>query len=176
MPAINAGDEFLARRSPSAGSVVVTNSNGITTPNNYTQYLNDAVQSSALEVHTPVLIVSPALGLTLSRFLGRDGEERDHFLEFAFNGLENFSELADTAHGSIIPFYNTTPGTQTNSRPPPMLCISRGAWSAPSLFILPLNGNQQELIAPSFSHLGQNYDKAFNRSDTMSYKLCHQLQ
>ena len=33
---------------------------------------------------------------------------------------------------------------------------------------LPVNGNQQQLIQPSFSTLGRIFDEAFNRSDTMS--------
>ncbi len=151
----------------SAGSVVVTNS-GLQTQENFSQYLNDAVQSSVLEVHTPSLIVSPAFGITISRFLGRDGEERDHFLEFAFNGLQSYSQLNDTVHGSIIPFYNTTPFIQQIPAPAPIAQYFQGSLVSPFPIFLPLNGNQQQLIAPSFSSLGRNYDEAFNRSDMMS--------
>ena len=80
-----------------AGSITVTEQPRHHTSNIYTQYLNDAVQQSALETHTPSMTVSPALGLTISRFLGRDGEERDHFLEFAFNGLENYTACDDAS-------------------------------------------------------------------------------
>ena len=163
----DAGEEFLARRPPSAGSIIVTNS-GLQTQESFSQYLNDAVESSVLEVHTPSLIVSPALGITISRFLGRDGEERDHFLEFAFNGLQNYSQLDDTVHGSIIPFYNTTPFIQQIPAPPPIAQYFQGSLVSPFPIFLPLNGNQQQLIAPSFSSLGRNYDEAFNRSDMMS--------
>ena len=151
----------------SAGSVVITNS-GLQTQQNYNQYLNDAVQLTALEVHSPTLVVSPAWGFTISRFLGRDGEERDHFLEFAFNGLESYTQLADTVHGSIIPFYNTTPFPQTIPSTPPVATLFYGSLISPYPFYLPISGNQTQLIAPSFSILGENYDKAFNRSDTMS--------
>ncbi len=151
----------------SAGSVVVTNS-GLQTQENFNQYLNDAVQLSALEVHTPSLIVSPAFGITVSRFLGRDGEERDHFLEFAFNGLQSYSQLDDTVHGSIIPFYNTAPFIQQIPAPSPQALYFQGSLVSPFPIFLPLNGNQQQLIAPAFSVLGENYDKAFNRADTMS--------
>ena len=151
----------------SAGSVVVTNS-GLQTQVNYSQYLNDAVQQSMLEVHTPGLIVSPAMGLTIDRFLGRDGEGRDHFLEFAFNGLQSYSSLADTVHGSIIPFYDTAPFVQAIPAPPPTVLYYQGSLVSPYPIYLALNGAQQQLIAPSFSHFGLLYDAAFNRSDTMS--------
>jgi hypothetical protein len=152
----------------SAGTITVTNSNGITNSNNFIQYLNDAVQISALEVHTPGIIVSPAFGLQISRFLGRDAEGRDHFIDFEFNGLQNYSQLPDTVHGSIIPFYNTTPLTQTIPAPTPVALYFMGSLVSPAPIYLPINGNQQQLIAPSFSILGENYDKAFNRSTTMS--------
>jgi len=150
-----------------AGSISVTNSLGITTSNVYSQYLNDAVQQSVLETHTPAISNSPAWGLTINRFLGRDGEERDHFLEFDFNGLQNYSS-AMTVHGAIVPFYNTTPFPQTIPATPPVAEYFDGSLVSPAPIYLPINGNQQELIQPNFSILGQNYDKAFNRSDTMS--------
>ena len=152
-----------------AGSTSFTNSaTGVVTSNTYTQYLNDAVQSTILETHSPALTPSPAYGLTISRFLGRDGEERDHFLEFAFNGLENFSSLPDTVHGSIIPFFNTKPVVQAIPAIPPTVEYYQGSLISPYPIFLPINGNQQELISPSFSQRGLNYDQAFNRSDTMS--------
>ena len=167
-----AADQTLGKNSLpagplSAGSVVVTNS-GLQTQENFSQYLNDAVQFTALDVHTPQLSESPSWGLVINRFLGRDGENRDHFLEFAFNGLQSYSQAADTIHGSIIPFYNTTPFIQAIPAPPPVVEYFQGSLVSPYPIYLPLNGNQQQLIAPSFSILGQNYDKAFNRSDTMS--------
>jgi len=151
-----------------AGTITVTNSNGVTTSNNFIQYINDAVQTSALEVHTPGIDVSPMLGLSISRFLGRDGEARDMFLELAFNGLGSFSEVASAAQGSTIPFYNTTPVTQTIPAPPPIAEFFYGSLISPFPFFLPINGNQAQVIAPTFSLLGENYDKAFNRSDAMS--------
>ena len=150
-----------------AGSVAVSTS-GALNEVTYSQYLNDEVQSSALEVHSPSLIVSPAWGLTISRFLGRDGEQRDHFLEFAFNGLQNYSALGDTVHGSTIPFYDTTPFAQVIPALKPTALYFQGSLVSPFPIYLPLNGNQAPLIAPSFSHLGLLYDAAFNRSDTMS--------
>ncbi len=150
-----------------AGSVVVTSS-GVQTQVNYDQYLNDEIQTAALEVHTPTQTVSPAWGLTISRFLGRDGEERDHFLEFGFNGFENFSSSL-TVNGSIIPFYDTTPYIQQIlPLVPPTVLYYQGSLTSPFPIFLPLNGKQQELIAQSFSQRGLNYDQAFNRSDTMS--------
>jgi hypothetical protein len=152
-----------------AGSTSFTNSsNGVITSNVYTQYLNDAVQSTAMEVHAPALTVSPAWGFTLSRFLGRDGESRDHFLDFSFNGLESFTSLTATASGSIIPFYNTTPVIQAIPAQPPKVLYFQGSLNSPFPVYLPINGNQQELISPSFSQLGLNYDQAFNRSELMS--------
>ena len=151
----------------SAGSVVVTNS-GLQTQVNYSQYVNNIVQEATLEVHTSSLIDSPGLGLTVSHFLGRDGEQRDHFLEFTFNGLENYSELAVTARGSIIPFYDTTPFVQAIPAPKPVADYFYGSMVSSFPIYLAINGNQQQLIAPQFSHLGLLYDKAFNQSDTMS--------
>jgi len=151
-----------------AGNITVTNSNGVTTSNNFIQYVNDAVQLTALEVHTPNIDASPMLGLSINRFLGRDGEERDKFLEFAFNGLGSFSEVASAAQGSTIPFYNTTPVSQTIPAPPPIAEFFYGSLVSPFPFYLPINGNQAQLIAPTFSLLGENYDKAFNRSNTMT--------
>ncbi len=167
-----AADQFLGKNSLpagplSAGSVVVTNS-GLQTQENFSQYLNDAVQFTALDVHTPALNDSPALGLKIARFLGRDGEGRDHFIEASFNGLESFTQLADTVHGSIIPFYDTTPFIQQIPSPPPTALKFQGSLISPYPIFLAINGNQQQLIAPSFSILGQNYDQAFNRSDMMS--------
>lgn len=150
----------------SAGSVVVTNS-GVQTQENFSQYLNDAVQLSALETHTPTISTSPAWGITINRFLGRDGEERDHFLEFAFNGLEGYSS-ALTVKGSIIPFYDTTPFIQAIPAPAPAVLYYQGSLVSPFPIYLPVNGKQQQLISPAFSHLGLLYDAAFNRSDTMS--------
>ncbi len=173
MAVSRAADQALGKNSlPAgplpAGSITVTNSNGVTTSNVYTQYLNDAVQLTALDVHTPSLSVSPAWGLMISRFLGRDGETRDHFLEFGFNGLESYTQAADRVHGSIIPFYDTTPVPETIPATPPTTLFYQGSLISPFPIFLPLTGNQQQLIAPSFSHYGLLYDAAFNRSDTMS--------
>ena len=51
---------------------------------------------------------------------------------------------------------------------PPTVFYFQGSLAGPAPIYLPINGNQQQLIAPAFSILGQNYDKALNRSDTMS--------
>ncbi len=151
-----------------AGTITVTNSNGITTSNAFSQYLNDAVQTTALEVHTPGLEASPMYELDVSRFLGRDGDGRDHFLEFAFNGLGNYTALTAAPKGSIIPFFDTTPFPQAIPATPPTALYFDGSLVSPFPIYLPLNGNQAQLIAPHFSILGENYDKAFNRSDSMS--------
>jgi hypothetical protein len=150
----------------SAGSVVVTNS-GVQTQQNYNQYVNDAIQTTALESHTPVMTDSPALIMTISRFLGRDGESRDHFLDFSFNILQNYS-AAMNVNGSIIPFYDTTPQIQAIPATPPVSLYYQGSLVSPQPIFLPVNGKQQQLIQQPFSTLGRNYDLAFNRSDTMS--------
>ena len=124
-----------------------------------------------MEVHSPSLSVSPAWGLTISRFLGRDGEQRDRFLEFSFNGLENFTQSLDAVGGAIIPFYSTKPQIQAIPATPPQVLYYQGSLVSPAPIYLPVTGNQQELIAPTFSKLGLNYDQAFNRSDTMSDEL-----
>jgi hypothetical protein len=150
----------------SAGSVVVTNS-GVQTQQNFNQYVNDAVQFTALETHTAIFTDSPQLHLTLTRFLGRDGESRDHFLDFSFEGLQSYS-AGVTVHGSIIPFYDTDPQIQAIPATPPVALYFQGSLVSPAPIFLPDNGKQQQLLAPSFSSLGRNYDLAFNRSDTMS--------
>ncbi len=121
-----------------------------------------------METHSPSLSVSPAWGLTISRFLGRDGEQRDRFLEFSFNGLENFTQSLDAVSGAIIPFYSTKPQIQAIPATPPQVLYYQGSLVSPAPIYLPVTGNQQELISPTFSKLGLNYDQAFNRSDTMS--------
>jgi hypothetical protein len=161
------GTDSLPGGPLSAGSITVTNSNGITTSNNFTQYLNDVAKSSLLEVHTMNPSVSPSLGIGIKRFLGRDGEGRDHFLEFAFNGLQRYS-ASQSVQGSTVPFYDTTPFAQAIPAAPPNVLLFDGSLVSPFPIYLPLNGNQSPLAAPLFSILGQNYDKAFNRSDRMS--------
>ena len=159
-----------------AGSVTSGTTNGNTISQTYYQYLNDVPNgyegirissASALEIHTPVIVVSPMVGLELDRFLGRDGEGRDHFLDFAFNGLERYSATA-TAVGSIIPVYDTTPFLQTLPEPPPTVTSFNGSLISPFPFYQAVNGHQPSLTAPTFSILGENYDRAFNRSDFMS--------
>ncbi len=152
-----------------AGNVSVTSSQGITTSNQYVQYLNDAFQETALEVHTPNIGDSAVLGLSFSRFLGRDGEGRDHFLEFAFNGVANFTAQPINATGSIIPFYSTQPIAQVSlPAPAPTALYYQGSLISPFPIYLPNTGQQQELLEPNFSNLGRTYDAAFNRSLFMS--------
>jgi hypothetical protein len=150
-----------------AGNISVTSTAGITTSNSFSQYLNDALQFSALETHTPSITDSPSWNITVNRFLGRDAEGRDHFLEFDFNGLQSYSSQV-VVHGSIIPFYSTTPFVQNIPAPPPVDLYFQGSLVSPFPIFLPDNGQQQQLLVPSFSILGENYDKAFNRADTMS--------
>lgn len=152
-----------------AGTTSYTNTaTGATFSTVYQQYLNDAVKETVLETHTPALTVSPAWSFTIDRFLGRDGEERDHFLEFGFQGLENYTQMNEVVHGSIIPFYNTTPFVEAIPAPAPTALYYQGSLVSPFPIFLPVNGNQQQLIQPSFSTLGRIFDEAFNRSDTMS--------
>ena len=149
-----------------AGTTNVTNS-GIVTAETFNQYLNDAVQITALEGHTPVPTVSPAFGLKIGRFLGRDGEARDHFLEFGFQGFESYT-ASTSVNGSIIPFYNTTPFVQAIPAIPPPVEYYQGSLVSPFPIYLANIGNQQQQITQSFSTIGRIYDNAFNRSTVMS--------
>ena len=162
---IRLGTDSLPAGPLSAGSVVVTNS-GLQTQQNFTQYLNDTVEISALETHTPAIDDSPMYGFVVRRFLGRDGENRDHFIEAAFNGLDHF-QSAMTADGTVIPFFGTVPTIQAIPAAPPTVLYFQGSLVSPFPIFLPLNGNQGPLVAPYFSPLGETYDKAFNRSTVM---------
>ncbi len=136
------------------------------------QYLNDVplatFQLSLLEVHSLNTTASPQYGLTLSHFLGRDGESRDHFIDFGFSGLNTYAAGLSAA-GSTIPRYDTTPfPTTTTPVPSPVVTEFYGSMISPFPTILDVNGRQSGLPSPIFSTLGANYDKAFNRSDAAS--------
>ena len=58
--------------------------------------------------------MAPELGLDLSRYLGRDGNPRDYFLEVSYFGLGNF-DSSEAANGPVIPFFGPFPTTYTSA-------------------------------------------------------------
>jgi hypothetical protein len=72
-----------------------------------------------LDTHNLNFDIAPEWAFTLSRYLGRDGNQRDHFIEFSYFGLDSWSSHA-SANGPIIPHYESTTqtGTQVASGTP----------------------------------------------------------
>ncbi|MEI8371778.1 MAG: BBP7 family outer membrane beta-barrel protein [Planctomycetota bacterium] len=107
-----AADRVLSTSSIPGGPFLVSSG----TATEY-RYFNDAVRSQMMTVHSLNFDVSPAWNFKISRFLGRDGESRDHFIEFDYAGLDRFSANS-AAQGLLVPVYSTTATYPTPNTPP----------------------------------------------------------
>lgn len=96
------------------------------------RYFNDAVQNQAMAVHSLNFDVSPAWNFKISRFLGRDSESRDNFIDFEYMGLDRFT-ASDVAQGSLVPIYSTT-ATFTDPTTPPTITGFHGSLNSPFAF------------------------------------------
>jgi len=125
-----AEDRVLSVNSTPGGPFQVSATNSLTTPQY--RYFNDAVLNQAMTVHTLNFAVSPAWNLKISRFLGRDGESRDNFMDFEYMGLDSFS-ASHVAQGTLVPIYSTT-ATFTDPTTPPTVTGYHGSLISPFTF------------------------------------------
>ena len=128
-------------------------------------FLNNVEQTLALNSHTPNLSDSAGVDTIISRYLGRDGDKRDYFVQFEFSGLERFYGES-SVDGTIIPVYSTT-ATNIDQRAPGVINFFTGSLISPFVFpnnpaASPFNPNQA---------VPQNFDPtnayAFNGSTHM---------
>lgn len=91
-----------------------------TSPVTLYNYGNDIFNTPLMDTHTATFSPSSALDLGLLRYLGRDGNNRDHFLEFKFWGLAEWNQEA-AVRGTPNPNYdlsNFSPTPDSTAVPP----------------------------------------------------------
>jgi len=157
-------DHFLGATSLPFGPLQLTSGTIAGQPLQY-GFVNNAIQTAVLDVHSLDPTVSPALQLTLAHFLGRDGENRDRFVELEFTGLERFySSLA--VQGTIIPVYDPTV-TNISQTFPGDIILNTGSLISP--FVFPHSIANSPFLNPI---IPQNYNPtnayAFSGATAMS--------
>jgi len=150
MATSRAGDRVLGTTSLPFGPLQVTSGTIAGQPLEYA-FVNNAVNTSALEVHTLDPTVSPALDLTVTHFLGRDGENRDHFVDIEFSGLERFY-AGIVVQGTVIPVYSPTVGSISQTTPGTVILFT-GSLISP--FTFPHSVANSPFINPP---INQNYN------------------
>ncbi len=164
MSTTRAIDKVLGTNSLPFGPFQVTSGTIQGQPLQYA-FINNIVNTPLLSIHTLNPDASPALQITFSHYLGRDGERRDHFLEFEFSGLERFSDEANIL-GTVVPVYNPTT-THIDQTVPGTIMYFTGSLISP--FVFPHSAANSPFINPPPI---QNYDPtnayAFNGATSMS--------
>ena len=147
-----------------AGPIQVTSGTIGGQPLQYGFY-NNAVNTVVIDEHAAGLSDSPAMDITISHYLGRDGEKRDYFIQAEFSGLERFYGYHDI-DGTMVPVYSTT-STNINQTVLPPVLFNTG--SLISTFPFPLPNLATSLFQATFP---QNFDPtnpyAFNGATHMS--------
>ena len=128
-------------------------------------FFNNIAITPALDTHTQTLSDSPGLDLTISHFLGRDGEKRDYFLQAEFIGAERFSGDHQVT-GNMVPIYSTTI-TNISQTVAPTTLYNTGSLQSPFPFPIPnlavssFNPSTQQTFNPTNAY-------AFNGATYMS--------
>jgi hypothetical protein len=157
-----ANSRTLGINSLPGGPFQVTSGSIATQPLQFA-FFNNVSNTLALNTHTPNLSDSAGLDTTISRYLGRDGEKRDYFLQFEFSGLERFYGES-SVEGTIVPVFSTTAttGVQTSSG---TIDFFTGSLISPFQF------PNSPALTPFQPNLTQNYDPrnayAFNGATHM---------
>ena len=130
-------------------------------------YYNNIFVTTALDTHTPVISDSPGLDITISHYLGRDGEKRDYFLEAEFNGAERFSGHQQV-DGNMVQVYSTTTTNISQTVNPQLYELyttgslqSPFPFPTPNLAVSPFNPSTQQSFNPTNAY-------AFNGATYMS--------
>ncbi len=95
-------------------------------------FFNNVSNTLALNTHTPNLSDSAGVDTVISRYLGRDGEKRDYFIQFEFSGLERFYGESNV-EGTVAPVYSTTATVSAQQLPPTILFFT-GSLISPFVF------------------------------------------
>jgi hypothetical protein len=118
-------------------------------------FLNNVFVTTALDTHTPSISVSPGADITISHFLGRDGEKRDYFLQAEFSGGERFSGEHQVS-GNMVPIYSTSSTNISQTVPPSTVTIfdtgslqSPFPFPTPNLAVSPFNPSSFQTFNPT---------------------------
>jgi hypothetical protein len=129
-----------------------TLSNGQIQPIQYA-YFNNISNTPIMESDSPGKSASPGLDLIFTHFLGRDGENRDYFLQAEYSGLERFYGDRDAA-GSMVPIYPGA-GTVVSQTAPGLVYYYTGSlispfpFPVPNLGTTPFNPTVQQTFNPT---------------------------